>query len=398
MQLAKRCALAFVREVWDQRCGQNIWVTVWRWRCPLLGPAIPYVIDGSWKTCLGFPCPPGGPAAIIALDQRCERNVWVTVRRLLPLARWLAGVPPKAAHVGKVLPYSSGSLSEGFWQLLLQFTWLKAAAAFWDFFVTPLGLLLGPEARAKRLGYGGATAAPRSVASRCAARGGPRRQGLALLQRGLLSEGFWQLLLQATWLMAAAAFWEPGKLWGLGSLETWRLKPFWEPSGIRLGALREPPGSFVETLWGPSGNLLVGALWEHSGKFLGAFWDPSGCLLATKACLGPCLEPAWGFAWGLGGATPGREAPSGGKSPGWGLRPWGRPRGPWDCQPPRGSRGRAKPLGLGSLPLYAACIRYGYLWHCRGKAGSGPASPGPMRDARLGRSLSARTASDSQGG
>ena len=42
----------------------------------------------------------------------------------------------------------------------------------------------------KRLGYGGATAAPRSVASRCAAQGGPRRQGLALLQRGLLSEGF----------------------------------------------------------------------------------------------------------------------------------------------------------------------------------------------------------------
>ena len=31
------------------------------------------------------------------------------------------------------------------------------------------------------LGYGGATAAPRSVARRCAARGGPRRQGLARL-------------------------------------------------------------------------------------------------------------------------------------------------------------------------------------------------------------------------
>ena len=36
------------------------------------------------------------------------KNVWVTVGRLLPLARWLAGVPPMAAHVGKVLPYSSG--------------------------------------------------------------------------------------------------------------------------------------------------------------------------------------------------------------------------------------------------------------------------------------------------
>ena len=36
------------------------------------------------------------------------------------------------------------------------------------------------------------------------------------------------------------------------------------------------------------------------------------------------------------------------------------------------------------------------MWHCRGKAGSGPASPGPMRDALLGRSLIARTASGSQ--
>ena len=54
-------------------------------------------------------------------------------------------------------------------------------------------------------------------------------------------------------------------------------------------------------------------------------------------------------------------------------------------------------MGLGPLPLYAACIRYGYLWHCRGKAGSGPASPGPMRDALLGRSLIARTVSGSPG-
>ena len=91
--------------------------------------------------------------------------------------------------------------------------------------------------------------------------------------------------------------------------------------------------------------------------FLGAFWDPSGSLLVIKACLGPCLEPAWGLlgaclepawgllgaclgrAWGLLGAClgpawgllgpvghpPGRETPSGGralfggKSPGWGL-------------------------------------------------------------------------------
>ena len=40
------------------------------------------------------------------------------------------------------------------------------------------------EVLAILLGYGGATAAPRSVASRCAARGGPRRQGLAQLCRG----------------------------------------------------------------------------------------------------------------------------------------------------------------------------------------------------------------------
>jgi hypothetical protein len=49
---------------------------------------------------------------------------------------------------------------------------------------------LGPEVRAKRLGYGEATAAPRSVASRCAAQSGPRRQGLALLQRGRFPKAF----------------------------------------------------------------------------------------------------------------------------------------------------------------------------------------------------------------
>ena len=32
------------------------------------------------------------------------KNLWPTVGRLLPLDRWLAGVPPSAAHVGKVLP------------------------------------------------------------------------------------------------------------------------------------------------------------------------------------------------------------------------------------------------------------------------------------------------------
>ena len=121
--------------------------------------------------------------------------------------------------------------------------------------------------------------------------------------------------------------------------------------------------------------------------------------------LGACLGPAWGLLAALLANTPGREAPSGGrapfggKSPGWGLLgALGPAQGPVELPTPgRGRKCGQKPLGLGSLPLYAACIRYGYLWHCRGKAGSGPASPGPMRDALLGRSLSARTASGSPG-
>ena len=33
-----------------------------------------------------------------------SKNLWLTKGRLLPLDRLLAGVPPAAAHVGKVLP------------------------------------------------------------------------------------------------------------------------------------------------------------------------------------------------------------------------------------------------------------------------------------------------------
>ena len=33
-----------------------------------------------------------------------RKNLWLTVGRLLPLDWWLAGAPPAAAHVGKVLP------------------------------------------------------------------------------------------------------------------------------------------------------------------------------------------------------------------------------------------------------------------------------------------------------
>ena len=150
---------------------------------------------------------------------------------------------------------------------------------------------------------------------------------------------------------------------------------------------------------------------------MGAKYLAGACLGPAWGLLGACLGPAWGLlgaclgsAWGLLAALlancPGREAPSGGrtpfggKSPGWGLLgALGPAQGPVRLSTPRGgqrTRGQ-KPLGLGFLPLYAACIRYGYLWHCRGKAGSGPASPGPMRDALLGRSLSARTASGSPG-
>ena len=78
-----------------------------------------------------------------------------------------------------------------------------------------------------------------------------------------------------------------------------------EPSGIRLGVLREPPGCFLETLWKPSGSLLVGpfgssleGFWKVSGSLLGPLWEPSG----DWGLLGACLGPAWGPAWGLLGA------------------------------------------------------------------------------------------------
>ena len=284
------------------------------------------------------------------------------------------------------------------------------------------------------------------MASRCAARGGPRRQGLAQLCRRT-----------ATWL---------GLRGCLGPWAPWHGNPgggrkCWQYCWVTVGRLL------------PLGRWLAGVPpAAHVGKVLpgSAFWRllGAGRLLGAKTWLGPCLGlsrllkalgPAQGAnhlagallgalaaAWGPG-ACPGplEWQPAGGRAPFWGrpawglrgcLGPWGLPRGPLEWPPPgmgagragqitwlgpclglarllgalrpgqgplgmatpRGGAGRpAKPLGLGSLPLYAACIRYGYSMHCRGKAGSGPALPGPMRDALLGRSLSARTASGSPG-
>ena len=72
----------------------------------MLGSASPCVVDASWQTSLK--------------SQALEKNVWVTVGRVLPLDRRPAGVPPAAAHVGKVLPNLVEESDLPFWKALGQ--------------------------------------------------------------------------------------------------------------------------------------------------------------------------------------------------------------------------------------------------------------------------------------
>ena len=117
----------------------------------------------------------------------------------------------------------------------------------------------------------------------------------------------------------------------------------------------------METLWGPSGNLLVGALWEHSGKFLGAFWDPSGCLLATKACLGSLLGACLGLCLGPGWGHPG----SGGAF--WGQITWlgpaalGPAQGPLRLPTPAGEQRTSKTLGF-RVFTFVCCLHQVWLF------------------------------------
>ena len=67
--------------------------------------------------------------------------------RLLPLGRWLAGVPPGAAHVGKVLPGSAFWRLLGAGRLLGAKTWLGPCLG-----LSRLLKALGPAQDANHLG------------------------------------------------------------------------------------------------------------------------------------------------------------------------------------------------------------------------------------------------------
>ena len=87
---------------------------------------------------------------------------------------------------------------------------------------------------------------------------------------------------------------------------------------------------------------LLGALGPVQGPWNGTFWGQ---------------VTSWGQDTLLG-ANHLAGALLGALAPAWG--PGARPGAPWNGTPRGGRTSGQKPLGLGCLPLYAACIRYGY--------------------------------------